>query len=77
MANKDFEDLQKSIIKKIQTTMIGSIADIEDLDIDDDIFDEIRKSILDRGNDQIKMIIQDLKNYKVTRVYYYNFRIKE
>lgn len=77
MANKDFEDLQKSIIKKIQTTMIGSIADIEDLDIDDDIFDEIRKSILDRGNDQIKMIIQDLKNYKVTRVYHYNFRIKE
>lgn len=77
MASKDLEELENLIISRIKTTMIGAIADIEDLDIDDETFNEIRSKILDRGNSQIRSIQRELDNYRVTRVYKYNFRIKE
>lgn len=57
--------------------MIGAIADIEELDIDEDTFNEIRNSILDRGNNQIRSIKKELGGYKIVNVYRYNFRIKE
>ena len=74
MGNKDLEE---SIISKIKTTMIGAIADIEELDMDEDTFNAIRNSILDRGNNQIRLIKKELYDYKIVNVYRYNFRIKE
>jgi hypothetical protein len=71
------KDLEESIISKIKTTMIGAIADIEELDMDEDTFNAIRNSILDRGNNQIRLIKKELYDYKIVNVYRYNFRIKE
>lgn len=77
MGNKDINELMDSIISKIKTTMIGAIADVENLDIDEDTFNSIRNSILDRGNNQIRSIQKELGNYKVVKLYRYDFRIKE
>ena len=57
--------------------MIGAISDVEELDIDEDTFNDIRNSILDRGNNQIRSIQKELGDYKITKFYRYNFRIKE
>jgi hypothetical protein len=55
------EKLRKSCISKMRTIMIGAISDIET----DASFDELRKSILDRGNDLIRAFEEELKQYNI------------
>lgn len=71
-------DLEKEIAKKITTTMIGSISDIEEFfgvlwDGQDSkekvkmrqLFEKLREKILDRGNNQIRSIKKVLDNYEI------------
>lgn len=75
------KDKLLSICKtKIRTTMIGAIDDIEKKmatlwadtsDVDllkkmKQIFDEMRSSILDRGNNQIRNLESDFSDYNIT-----------
>lgn len=76
-ASKD--RLAKIVTKKIQTTMIGAIADIEEYfsylwNVDNPtaedlefktLFDDLRQSILDRGNNQIRNIKVELDQYDI------------
>jgi hypothetical protein len=64
--------LLKSLIKKIQTTMIGSIASIESYMnnyMDDpefmDLFTQLREEILDKGNEQIRLLKNELREYTI------------
>lgn len=91
MENKDKDNLEAAIIKKINTTMIGSISDVEEF-FDflwtgtptenkaqfKKIFQELRQSILDRGNHQIRKLKTDLNNFDVkSKVYTYQFKVKD
>jgi hypothetical protein len=63
--------LNKTIDSKIVTTMIGALAAVEEgfasvWDQDHaDLFQEVRKKILDLGNQQKRKIAEDLDNYDV------------
>lgn len=73
--------LKKEIKKRIETTMIGSLASIEKYfgelwgHNDEDktpeqaqlrsIFEELRSEILDRGNNQIRQIESEVESYDV------------
>jgi len=73
--------LSKEIKKRIETTMIGALASIEDhlgplwgIDSEDPtreqliikgIYEELRSEILDKGNSQIRAIEAELANYDV------------
>lgn len=65
--------LTNACISKIKTTMVGAISDIEkhmgDIIKTDEgaqIFDLVRSSILDRGNNQIRALEQEIASYEVT-----------
>lgn len=69
--------LLEQIKKKIMTTMIGSLDVIEKAYLGDtkDLeqlknFKEVRKKILDLGNDQILRIEKELNNYDVELTHY-------
>lgn len=53
--------LKQSCISKMRTIMIGAICDIEEKEN----FEEMRKSILDRGNNLIRLFEEELKNYTI------------
>ena len=55
------EKLRKSCITKMRTIMIGSLSDIEE----GKDYEELRKSILDRGNNLIRALEDELKNYTI------------
>lgn len=66
------ERLETIIAKKIRTTMIGSLAAIEEHfgelleePHNKELFDEIRTQILDLGNKQIRNIKSELERYDV------------
>ena len=65
---KDLNKLTNLIESKIKTTMIGAISDIEkNLPeiIGTEAFGVIRQDILDRGNDQIRIIKSELAHYNI------------
>lgn len=56
---------------KIKTTMIGAISDIENMlsDVIQDqpeLFEKLRSSILDRGNNQIRNLELEISDYNIT-----------
>jgi hypothetical protein len=53
--------LRQSCVSKMRTIMVGAICDIEEKEN----FDEMRKSILDRGNNLIRLLEEELKNYSI------------
>ncbi len=73
--------------KRIQTTMIGSLSDIESLfgflwnfggtELSEEqkqmkeIYEEARAKILDRGNTQIRELESEFINYEISRKKYY------
>lgn len=73
-------ELEREVVKKITTTMIGSISDIEEIfgflwDGQDSkekvkmrqLFEKLREKVLDRGNNQIRSIKKTLENYEIRR----------
>lgn len=74
--------LKKDVKKKIETTMIGSLASIEkffgsfwghnedgqtpEQAAIKEVYEELRSEILDKGNVQIKNAELDIENYDVT-----------
>jgi hypothetical protein len=59
---------------KIKTTMIGAISDIESIFPEivskyPELFQELRASILDRGNNQIRNLQNDINDYNVSLEY--------
>lgn len=65
--------LINACISKVKTTMIGAISDIEknlgnfiNTDKGYELFNVIRSSILDRGNDQIRSLEQELQAYDIS-----------
>lgn len=80
------ENLSRNMKKRIQTTMIGAIASIEEYfgqfwgkDSESptasqerfrEIFEELRDEILDKGNTQIRSIDADLAKYEVEEIRY-------
>lgn len=80
------ERLREIFSKRIETTMIGALSTIEnyfgffwsdDTPKDNEMYQlykKVRKEILDRGNDQIKMIDRDLQDYHINyNKYVYKF----
>lgn len=79
------EKLISDCIKKIQTTMIGSLATIEkhfgflwendeyDGNMDGlfEVYKKLRLEILDKGNDQIRALEKEFKNYDINFKRYY------
>ena len=66
------EKLRQACVTKIKTTMIGALAAFEqmfEIELDDPQFasqyDELRKKILDNGNELIRVLDKELKNYNV------------
>jgi|SanBayMetagenome_1026888.scaffolds.fasta_scaffold02545_4 hypothetical protein len=69
---KSREKLFSLCSTKIRTTMIGAISDIESLFPDavkdnPELFQELRSSILDRGNNQIRNLENDLYDYDINQ----------
>jgi hypothetical protein len=69
---KSREKLFSLCSTKIRTTMIGAISDIESLFSDavkdnPELFQELRSSILDRGNNQIRNLENDLYDYDINQ----------
>lgn len=65
---RDFNKLVSLIESKIKTTMIGAISDVEKAlpeIVGSETFSKIRQEILDRGNDQIRIIKSELANYNI------------
>lgn len=68
---KRSKDKFLSICKtKIKTTMIGALADIENILVDiidenPELFETLRASILDRGNNQIRNLEIAMSDYDV------------
>lgn len=58
--HKSKEKLRQSCISKMKTIMIGALSDIETKDPD-----ELRKSILDRGNSLIRSFEEELEKYDI------------
>jgi hypothetical protein len=81
--NMSYDSLKERVVNRLKTTMIGAISSIEDKlgflwghnedDLDEQqlkikvIFDELRKEILDKGNNQIRGIDSDLLNYDIIK----------
>lgn len=73
MDKKDVDKtrLSKVVANKLQTTMIGALAAIEEgfKDVWDEnhtyLYETIRKKILDLGNKQIRQVDDELDNYDV------------
>ncbi len=60
-----FYDLMR---KRIMTTMIGAIASLEkysDL-LSEEQFEELRTEIMDKGNDQIRRLKDDVSGFEIT-----------
>ena len=93
MQERSKERLHREIKKRIETTMIGSLASVEkffgelwghgnkDLTPEqaqmEDIFEELRSEILDRGNHQIRSIESELESYDVVwQKYHINIPIR-
>lgn len=88
------ESLKKLVAKRIQTTMIGALAAIEEKFKDFwtpkdgdkmteeqqslyNIFQEIRSSILDNGNNQIRLLEKDIEQFDVeARQYTIQLKVK-
>ncbi len=84
--------LSQSVQQKINTTMIGALASIEEIfgylwrDGDPQneqeralyaMFQEVRNNILDKGNRQKRLSAEDLDNYSITRNRYrFDFVVK-
>ena len=73
--DKSRERLERIACKKIKTTMIGAISSIEEhfgffLESEDDnikeVFNKLRSDILDKGNQQIRNLSQELKLYDIS-----------
>jgi hypothetical protein len=94
MKKKD-KDIVKDIETRIRTTMIGSLHRIEksfgylwnhgsesksDLELEfEDKWEDLRLDILNHGNHQIRLALQDLKNFFADQekyLYNYNFVFK-
>lgn len=95
MQNK--KQIEQTIRKKIETTMIGALARFEEgfgrlwghenenkLSQDElrnrIVWDNVRESILDHGNNQIRKAISEIKNNQLDKVkysYYYKFNQNE
>ena len=89
------ENLRKIVAKRIQTTMIGALAAIEEkfkefwepeegekMNKEQqnlyNLFQEIRSSILDNGNNQIRLLEKDIENFDVeARQYHIQLKVKE
>lgn len=81
--SQSLESLKQRIGARIKTTMIGAISSIEDHfgslwghgneNLTEDqkrlkfIFEELRKEILDKGNNQLRGIDSDLLNYDINK----------
>lgn len=68
--NMSLEKLKKSCIGKMRTIMIGAISDIENISsgqdyVEQEEYEHIRKSILDRGNNLIRIFEEELKQYTI------------
>lgn len=67
----DKNRLSKAVENKIVTTMIGALAAIEEgfKDVWDEehseIYEEVRKRILDLGNKQCRQVVDELDKYDV------------
>lgn len=73
------EKLKAYVLKRIDTTMIGALHDIEKYaqDMDPAVYSKIRSDILDRGNREKRLLECELDNYDVTYLYYkYELPIK-
>jgi len=69
-AIKANEQLFEKAKKKIITTMIGALADVEsmlayELGKDSELHEKLRSSILDRGNNQIRNLEVDFAAYEI------------
>jgi hypothetical protein len=65
---RDLNKLSSYLESKIKTTMIGAISDIEKAlpeIVGSETFNKIRQDILDRGNDQIRLLKSELSNYNI------------
>lgn len=78
------EVLRKMCTAKIRTTMIGSLdciertfgAQIESNDEIRNLYEGLRKDILDKGNDQIRLLESELERFEVKWLRYYTeFRV--
>lgn len=75
--------LERTITTKIKTTMIGALDAIErnfgflwedNFELQE-IYEKVRKEILDNGNDQIKSLAKELKGYDI-ELLRYNITLK-
>lgn len=65
------EKLLEQAKKKITTTMIGALSDLESILGDylgshPEVHDQLRSSILDRGNNQMRNLEIDFAGYEIT-----------
>lgn len=73
------ERLKHFVFKKIDTTMIGALSDIEKYqeNIDPNTYNNIRTSILDRGNREKRLFETELDKYDVQLLMFkYDFPIQ-
>lgn len=76
------DELRELVSKRIKTVFIGAISSIENSAygrLKDEspewkkVFQELRKDILDKGNDQLKLLLEELGGYSVgQKRYRYN-----
>jgi hypothetical protein len=59
------ERLYNNCVKRINTTMIGAIATIEECMGTGKDFDAVRSKILDKGNNQIRILSSDFDQYDI------------
>ena len=70
--------LYQTMRKRIMTTMIGSLASLEEFKeiFEEDEYEELRKDILDKGHFQIRELERDLDGFdiKFKKVYFMPLR---
>lgn len=83
------ENVRKFCETRVRTTMIGSIQSLEEgiekLSEDQSVpksklmefFNDVRNSILDKGNFQLRMISNELEKYDIVRTNYYYLPLDE
>jgi hypothetical protein len=79
------QKLKKDIKKRLNTVMIGALAKFEEgfgelLDNNPELWEEVRKRVLDSGNHQIRMSMLDIDDYDIVLrkkyVQFYNPKFK-
>ena len=67
------EELRRLIEKRVRTVFIGAISSIEESPFGqlknqpewDQAWKELRNQILNKGNDQLRLLLEEIENYSV------------